>query len=105
MFNIMTKKASKLNSTIIANIGARRTLRDCKLIKNPFNKNKVTTTKNNNYHKLQVVFTNKTRLGNNFCLKDWVPKDLTTGVVYKLQCGLRSKFYYGECETLECKNC
>ena len=92
MFNIMTNKESKLNSTIIANCGAH-TLRDCKVIKNPVSKNKVTTTKNNNCYKLQVVFTNKTRLGNNFYLKDWVPKDLTTGVVYKLQCGLHSKFY------------
>ena len=33
--------------------------------------------------KLQIVFKNKTRLGNNFHLKDQIPKDLTSGVVYK----------------------
>ena len=31
--------------------------------------------------KLQKVFKNKTRLGNNFHFKDRIPKDLTSGVV------------------------
>ena len=34
---------------------------------------------------LQIVFKNKTRLGNNFHFKDRIPKDLTSGVVYKFQ--------------------
>ena len=33
--------------------------------------------------KLQIVFKNKTRLGNNFHFMDRIPKDLTSGVVYK----------------------
>ena len=47
--------------------------------------------------KLQIVFGNKTRLGNNFHFKDLIPKDLTSGVVYKFQCGLCNESYYGEC--------
>ena len=43
------------------------------------------------------MFTNKTRLGNNFHLKDWIPKDLISGVVYKFQSGLHNESYYGEC--------
>ena len=43
------------------------------------------------------MFKNKTRLGNNFHFKDQIPKDLTSGVVYKFQCGLCSESYYGEC--------
>ena len=34
---------------------------------------------------LQIVFKNKTRLGNNFHFKNRIPKDLTSGVVYKFQ--------------------
>ena len=45
------------------------------------------------------MFKNKTRLGNNFYFKDQVPKDLTSGVVYKFQCGLCNESYYGECMT------
>ena len=47
--------------------------------------------------KLKIVLSNKTRLGHNFHFKDWTPKDLTSGVVYKFQCGLCNKSYYGEC--------
>ena len=36
-----------------------------------------------NCYKLQIVFKNKTRLGDNFHFKDQIPKDLTCGVVYK----------------------
>ena len=40
---------------------------------------------------------NQTRLGNNFYFKDQIPKDLTSGAVYKFQCGLCNESYYGEC--------
>ena len=42
--------------------------------------------------KMHIVFENKTRLGDNFHFKDRIPKDLTSSVVYKFQCGL-----YVEC--------
>ena len=47
--------------------------------------------------KLQIAFKNKTRLGNNFHFKNQIPKDLTSGVAYKFQCGLCNKSYYDEC--------
>ena len=47
--------------------------------------------------KLQTVFKNKTRLGKNFHLKDRIPKDLTSDVIYKFQCGLCNEYYHGEC--------
>ena len=50
-----------------------------------------------NYCNLQVVFESKTRLGNTYLFKDQIPKNLTSGVVYKFQCGLRNECYYGEC--------
>ena len=37
---------------------------------------------------IQRVFKNQTRLSNNFHFKDHIPKDLTSRVVYKFQCGL-----------------
>ena len=40
------------------------------------------------------MFKNKTRLGNNFHFKHQIPKDLTSGVVYKFQCGLCNESYY-----------
>ena len=43
------------------------------------------------------MFRNKTKLGNNFHFKDQIPKDLTSGVVHKFQCGLCNESYYGEC--------
>ena len=43
------------------------------------------------------MFKNKTRLGNNFYFKDQIPKDLTSGVAYKFQCGLCNEPYYGKC--------
>ena len=46
---------------------------------------------------MQIVFKNKTRLDNNFHFKDQILKDLTSGVVYKFQCGLCNESYYGEC--------
>ena len=42
------------------------------------------------------MFKNKTRFGNNFYFKDQIPKDLTSGVAYKFQCGLCNESYYGE---------
>ena len=43
------------------------------------------------------LFKNKTRLGNNFQFKDQIAKDLTSGVVYKFQCGLCNESYHGKC--------
>ena len=43
------------------------------------------------------MFKNKTRLGNSFHFKDRISKDLTSGVVYKFQCGLCNESYYGDC--------
>ena len=43
-----------------------------------------------------ILFKNKTRLGINFHFKDQIPKDQTSGVVYKFQCGLCSESHYGE---------
>ena len=40
---------------------------------------------------------NKARLGNNFRLKDQIPKELTSDVVYKFQCGLCNESYHGKC--------
>ena len=47
--------------------------------------------------KLEIVFKSKTRIGNNFHFKDQIPKDLTSGVAYKFQCGLCNKPNYCEC--------
>ena len=47
--------------------------------------------------KLLIVFKNKTRLDNNFHFKHQIPKDLTSGVVYKFECGLCNESYNGEC--------
>ena len=47
--------------------------------------------------KLQLVFKNKTRLGNNCHFKDRIPNDLNSGVAYKFQWGLYNESYYGKC--------
>ena len=47
--------------------------------------------------KLQIVFKNKTSLGHDFHLKNWFSQDLTTGVIYKFQCGLYNEYCFGEC--------
>ena len=47
--------------------------------------------------KLEIVLKNKTRLGNNFHFKDQIPKDLTSGFVYKFRCELCNESYHGEC--------
>ena len=39
---------------------------------------------------------NKTRLGSSFHFKDPIPKDLTSSVVYKFQCGPCNNSYYVE---------
>ena len=38
--------------------------------------------------KVQIVFKNKSRLGNNFNFKDRILNYLTSGAVYKCPCGL-----------------
>ena len=43
------------------------------------------------------MFENKTTLGSNFNFKDWIPKDLTSGVIYKFQCGICNESFYVEC--------
>ena len=42
-------------------------------------------------------FKIKTRIGHNFHFKNRIPKDLTSGLVYKFQCGLYNESYFGEC--------
>lgn len=46
--------------------------------------------------KMQIVFKNKTTLGNNVHFKDRIPKNLTFGVVYKFQCENSSESPNGE---------
>ena len=50
-----------------------------------------------NWCKLQVIFKSQNKLYNNLCFKDHVPQVLTSGVVYKFQCGLCNESFYGEC--------
>ena len=45
-------------------------------------------------------FKCQNKLFNSFRFKDPIPKDLISGVVYKFQCGLCNKSYYGEHQTL-----
>ena len=47
--------------------------------------------------KLQIVFKSQNKLAKAFRFKDHIPKELTSGVVYKFQCGLCNESYYGEC--------
>ena len=47
--------------------------------------------------KLQIVFKSQNKLTNTFRFKDRIPKELTSGVVYKFQCGLCNESYYDEC--------
>ena len=49
-----------------------------------------------NCSKMQIMFKNKTRLGNYFHSKDQIPKDLTSGVIHKYQYGLCNGYYYGQ---------
>ena len=36
-------------------------------------------------------------LANAFCFKDRIPKELTSGAIYKFQCGLCNESYPGKC--------
>ena len=47
--------------------------------------------------KLQIVFKSQNKLAKAFRFKDSTLKELTSGVVYKFQCGLCNESYYGEC--------
>ena len=49
-----------------------------------------------NYCKLQIIFKNEARLGNNFHFKDGIPKDLISDI-YKFQWELSDECYHGEC--------
>ena len=42
------------------------------------------------------MFKIKTRLGNILDFKDRISKDLTSGIIYKLQCRVCNESYYGE---------
>ena len=47
--------------------------------------------------KLQIVFKSQNNLAKTFRFKDRIPKILTSGAVYKFQCGLCNESYYGKC--------
>ena len=47
--------------------------------------------------KLRLIFKSQNKLCNNFHFKDPVPQILTSGVVYKFNCGLCNESHYGEC--------
>ena len=47
--------------------------------------------------RLQIVFKSQNKLANTFSLKDRIQKELKSGFVYKLQCGLCNTSCYGEC--------
>ena len=47
--------------------------------------------------KMHIAFKSQNKLANAFHVKDCIPKELTSGVVYKFQCGLCNESYYGEC--------
>ena len=48
---------------------------------------------------LQILFKSQKKLAKDFRLKDGIPMELTSDVVYKFQCGLWNESYYGECVT------
>ena len=43
------------------------------------------------------MFKSQNKLAKAFRFKDRIPKELTSGVVYKFQCGLCNESYYDEC--------
>ena len=47
--------------------------------------------------KLHIAFKSQNKLARAFRFKDRIPKELTSGVVYKLRCGFCNESYYGEC--------
>ena len=46
--------------------------------------------------KLQIVLKSQNKLANGFLSKDRIPKELTSGIVYKFQCGNCNESYHGE---------
>ena len=50
--------------------------------------------------KLQIVFKSQNKLAKAFRFKDRILKELTSGVVFKFQCGLCNESYYGKCVRL-----
>ena len=50
-----------------------------------------------NCYKLKVSFKSQSKLCNNFRFKDPVTQILTSGLVYKFQCGSCNEYQYGEC--------
>ena len=50
-----------------------------------------------NCWKLQIVFKSQNKLAKAFLFKDRIPKELTSGVIYKFQCGLCNESYYAKC--------
>ena len=48
---------------------------------------------------MQIAFTNKIRVDNDFHFKDLIPEDLTFGVAYKFPCGVCIESYYIESVT------
>ena len=44
-----------------------------------------------------IVFKSQNKLAKAFHFKDCIPKELTSSVVYKFQCGICKEFYYGKC--------
>ena len=47
--------------------------------------------------KLQILFKGQNKLAKAFRFKDRIPKKLTSGVVYKFQCGFCNESYSGVC--------
>ena len=43
------------------------------------------------------MFKSQNKLAKAFRFNDRIPKELTSGVVYKCQCGICNESYYGEC--------
>ena len=43
------------------------------------------------------MFKSQNKLANIFCFKDPIPKELTSGVVYKFECALCNVNHYVEC--------
>ena len=47
--------------------------------------------------KLQIVFKSQNKLAKAFRFKDRIPKKLSSGVIYKFQCGFCNESCYSEC--------
>ena len=46
---------------------------------------------------MQILFKSQNKLAKTVRFKDCIPKQLTSSVIYKFQCGLCNESYYGEC--------